>query len=342
MKLTRAAIVAPIRTAVGKFGGSLADLNAGQLGAVILKALMEASRNGKQVTALVELRARFDEANNIQWAKQLEEAGVHVVYGVVGMKIHCKLCLVVRREGRRMRLYAHLGTGNYNQRTARLYTDLSYFTSRPAVTADVALVFNALTGLARSPSFRHLLVAPYSLHRGILRLIRREAANATAGKPARIIAKMNALVDKGVIDALYQASLAGVKIDLIVRGICCLVPGMPGLSENIRVRSLVGRFLEHARIFYFENAGGEPVVLTGSADWMTRNFQRRVEAIFPIMDPELRRRIIGELLPAELRDIANAQELHSNGAYTRVARRRGGRAFSAQDFFIAAARKRGE
>jgi len=281
----------------------------------IVCALMEASRNGKQVTALIELKARFDEANNIQWAKQLEEAGVHVVYGLIGHKTHCKLCLVVRLEGNQMRHYAHLGTGNYNQRTARLYTDLSYFTSRRALTRDVAQTFNTLTGLGLSPTFRRLLVAPYNLHRRIDELIAREASHAAAGRPARIIAKMNALVDKATIQSLYAASQAGVEIDLIVRGICCLVPGMPGLSENIRVRSLVGRFLEHARVFYFENNGGEPAVFAGSADWMPRNFFRRVETVFPISDPGLRRWMTDELLATELKDTENAQELQSNGAY---------------------------
>ena len=304
----------------------------------IVRALIDASRNGKQVTALVELKARFDEANNLQWAKQLEEAGVHVVYGIVGLKIHCKLCLVVRQEGRRMRHYAHLGTGNYNPRTARLYTDLSYFTTQPRLTREVARLFNALTGFGRSPTFRHLLVAPYNYHRRICELIGRERANAAAGQPARIIAKMNALVDKGVIDALYAASQAGVKIDLIVRGICCLVPGMPGLSENIRVRSLVGRFLEHARVFYFENAGGEPVVLAGSGDWMPRNFIRRVEVIFPVLDPALKKWITSEMFPIELRDTENSQVLHSNGAYQPVARQPGERPLSAQAHFMAAAR----
>ena len=306
----------------------------------IVRALIDASRNGKQVTALVELKARFDEANNIQWAKQLEEAGVHVVYGIVGLKIHCKLCLVVRQEGQRMRHYAHLGTGNYNPRTARLYTDLSYFTTQPRLTQEVARLFNALTGFGRSPTFRHLLVAPYNYQRRIRELIGRERANAAAGKPARIVAKMNALVDKAVIDALYSASQAGVRIDLIVRGICCLVPGMPGLSENIRVRSLVGRFLEHARVFYFENAGGKPVVLAGSGDWMPRNFIRRVEVIFPILDPALKNWIVDEMLPIELRDTENAQELHSNGAYQPVHRHPGERPLSAQAHCMAAARSK--
>jgi polyphosphate kinase len=301
---------------------------------------MEASRNGKQVTALIELKARFDEANNIQWAKQLEEAGVHVVYGLVGYKIHCKVCLVVRREDNLMRHYAHFGTGNYNPRTARLYTDLSYFTSRADLTRDAAGLFNALTGLGRSPKFRRILAAPYNLHSRLLRLIAREAANAARGKPARIVAKMNALVDKATIDALYAAAAAGVKIDLIVRGICCLVPGMPGLSENIRVRSIVGRFLEHARVFYFENAGGEPLVLAGSADWMPRNFYRRVELVFPIADRRLRRRVIEDLIPTELGDNRDAQELCSNGAYRPVPRPKGARPLSAQTRFLAAALSR--
>ncbi len=301
----------------------------------IVRALMEASRNGKQVTALVELKARFDEANNIQWAKQLEEAGVHVVYGLVGIKIHCKLCLVVRREGSRLRHYAHLGTGNYHPRTARLYTDLSYFTTRTAITRDVAQVFNSLTGFGQSLTFRELLVAPYNYQQRINELIAREAASARAGRPARILAKMNALVDKTTIDSLYAASQAGVKIDLIVRGICCLVPGVPGLSENIRVRSLVGRFLEHARVFCFGNAGGEPIVLAGSGDWMPRNFLRRVEVIFPVADPALRRWILAEFFPTELRDTENSTVLHGSGAYLPAPRKRGARGFSAQGHFIA-------
>lgn len=306
----------------------------------LVRALIEASQNGKQVTALVELKARFDEANNIQWAKQLEEAGVHVVYGLVGYKTHCKLCLVVRREGRRMRHYAHLGTGNYNPRTARYYTDLSYFTSRPHLTGDVAQVFNTLTGFGRSPHLRHLLVAPYNLHRRLKALIFREARNAIAGRPARIVAKMNSLVDPDTIDALYAASQAGVKIDLIVRGTCCLVPDVPGLSENIQVRSLVGRFLEHARAFYFENATGEAVILAGSADWMPRNFFRRIEVLFPIEDPALRRWISEELFPVELRDTANARVLGPTGAYAPAPRPPSGRAFSAQAHFMASATRR--
>ncbi|HMD61322.1 MAG TPA: polyphosphate kinase 1 [Opitutaceae bacterium] len=306
----------------------------------IVRALIEASRNDKQVTALVELKARFDEANNIQWAKQLEEAGVHVVYGLVGNKTHCKLCLVVRSEGRTMMNYAHLGTGNYNPKTAKLYTDLSYFTSRKDITADVAQLFNTLTGFGRTQRFRNLLVAPFNLHRRIRDLIDREAANAMAGKPARILVKMNAIVDKSTIDALYAASQAGVKIDLIIRGVCCLVPGVKGFSENITVRSLVGRFLEHARCFYFENWGAEPVILAGSADWMPRNFYRRVESLFPIRDPALRQWILAELFPVELRDNDNAHVLDASGAYIPVPRPSDERPFSAHAYFMASAMRR--
>jgi polyphosphate kinase len=307
----------------------------------IVRALIEASKNGKQVTALVELKARFDEANNIQWAKQLEEAGVHVVYGLIGHKTHCKCSLVVRREGKLLRRYAHLGTGNYNPKTARLYTDLSYFTAREELTSDAANLFNTLTGFSREPVFEHLLVAPYNLHRRIQELIQREIDNAVAGRPARIIAKMNSLVDKATIDKLYAASRAGVKIDIIVRGVCCLVPGVKGLSDNIRVRSLVGRYLEHARAFYFENAeAGEPLILAGSADWMPRNFFRRVEVVYPVLDPEYRRWISDELFAMELQDNEYARALRSNGGYVAVTRPADAPAFSAQSYFIASACER--
>ena len=305
----------------------------------IVRALMDASINGKQVTALVELKARFDEANNIHWARQLEEAGVHVVYGLVGHKTHCKCSLVVRREGGGLRLYVHLGTGNYNPKTARLYTDLSFFTCREYLTAEIAQLFNTLTGFGRSPEFKHLLVAPFNLHARIQELIANEAANAAAGKPARVIAKMNKLVDQVTIDNLYTASQAGVKIDLIVRATCCLFAGVKGLSENIRLRNIVGRFLEHARIYYFEN-GGAPLVFCGSADWMPRNFFRRVEVAFPIEDPELRKRIIDDLLPAELRDNEDAQELQPDATYAPPARQPNEPSFSAQRYFMAAARLR--
>jgi polyphosphate kinase len=306
----------------------------------IVRSLIEASRNGKQVTALVELKARFDEANNIQWARQLEEAGVHVVYGMVGLKIHCKCSLVVRREGQALRHYVHLGTGNYNQRTARSYTDFSFFTVREHITREVANLFNALTGFGRSPVFNHLLVAPFNLHQRMQELIERETAHARAGQPARIVAKMNSLVDKTTIDHLYEASQAGVRIDLIVRGICCLVPGIKGLSENIRVRSIVGRYLEHARAFYFENHGGEALVLAGSADWMPRNFFRRVEVLFPLEAAELRRRLVEDVFPMEFQDNANARELRANGGYLPAPRLDGEPAFSAQNYFMAAAVER--
>ncbi len=302
----------------------------------VVRALIDASLAGKQVTALVELMARFDEANNIKWARELEEAGVHVVYGLVGHKTHCKCCLVVRREGSELRRYVHLGTGNYNPKTARLYTDISLLTCRENLAAEVAQLFNTLTGLGRTPEFHHLLVAPFNLHSRTQELIAAEAANAAAGKPARIIAKMNKLVDPVTIENLYAASQAGVKIDLIVRATCCLLPGVKGLSENIRLRNIVGRFLEHARIFHFEN-GGQPLVYCGSADWMPRNFFRRVEALFPVEDPDLRRRILHDLLPIELRDNEDAHELRPDGTYVAPVRAAGEESFRAQKYFMAAA-----
>jgi polyphosphate kinase len=238
-----------------------------------------------------------------------------------------------------MRHYAHLGTGNYNPRTARYYTDLSHFTARTDLTGDVAHLFNALTGFGRSPKFRQLLVAPYSLHRRINALIATEARNATVGRPARIIAKMNKLVDPHAIEALYAASQAGVEIDLIVRSTCCLVPGVKGLSENIRLRNLVGRFLEHARIFVF-GQGGNPAVYAGSADWMPRNFFRRVEAVFPVEDPALRQRVLEEILAAELRDTADAAALRPDGTYLSVAPAAGEEAFQAQRHFMTLAQAR--
>ena len=305
----------------------------------VVGALIEASMAGKQVTALVELMARFDEANNIKWARELEEAGVHVVYGLVGHKTHCKCCLVVRREGEELRRYVHLGTGNYNPKTARLYTDLSLLTTRVHLTAEVAQLFNTLTGHGLTPEFRHLLVAPYNLHPRIQELIAVETANAAAGKPARIVAKMNKLVDPVTIDALYAASQAGVKIDLIVRATCCLVAGLKGVSENIRLRNIVGRYLEHARIFYFENAG-RPLVFCSSADWMPRNFFRRVEAVFPIEDPEHCRRLINDVLAIELRDNEDARELQPDGSYALPRREAGEQSFSAQRYFMAEATAR--
>lgn len=305
----------------------------------IIGALIEASRNGKQVTALIELKARFDEANNIKWAKELEEAGVHVVFGLVGHKTHCKCSMVVRQEADGIRRYVHLGTGNYNPKTARLYTDLSLLTCNPEITAEVAQLFNSLTGFGRSPEFKRLLVAPFNLHARTQELIANEAINAAAGKPARIIAKMNKLVDKVTIDNLYAASQAGVKIDLIVRATCCLVPGVKGLSENIRVRNLVGRFLEHPRIYYFENDTA-PLLYAGSSDWMTRNFFRRVEALFPIDTPALRDRVLQEILPSEFKDNVDACELQPDGTYTPPARKEGDAPFSAQKHFMVLASQR--
>lgn len=299
----------------------------------IVQALIDASRNGKQVTVLVELKARFDEANNIKWARQLEDEGVHVVYGLVGLKTHCKTCMIVRREGKRLRRYAHLGTGNYNHKTARLYTDLSLFTARRDITNEVANLFNSLTGFSLSPNFKKLLVAPFNLHPTIQRYIKAEARNARAGKPARIIIQANSLVDPITIDNLYRASRAGVKIDLIIRGICTLVPNIKGLSENIQVRSILGRYLEHSRIFYFKSAhASEPHIFAGSADWMPRNFFRRIECVFPVQDPEIRKRIL-EILNTYLSDTKNAHRLRADGSYQKSIVRREQNLLCAQSSF---------
>ena len=280
----------------------------------IIGALESAVRNGKQVTAVVELRARFDEANNIQWARHLEESGVHVVYGLVGYKIHAKGCLVVRREGHEIRRYVHLATGNYNPTTARLYTDIGLLTCRADFGEDTTTFFNLLTGICQFQPMRKLMVAPFDLHERLLQLIAREAENARRGLPGRIIAKLNSLAERQVIEALYQASQVGVEIDLIVRGICCLRPGVKGLSENISVRSIVDRFLEHSRIYYFENAC-QPQVFLASADWLPRNFFRRIELAFPVEDGVLRERIINELLSVSLADTIKARLLQPDGSY---------------------------
>jgi polyphosphate kinase len=298
----------------------------------IVEALINAASAGKQVTALVELRARFDEAANIQWARQLEEAGAHVVYGVVGLKTHCKALLIVRRDADRLRHYVHLGTGNYHPRTARTYTDFSLLTTNQKLTEELATVFNTLTGLAGYPGLEKLIVAPFDMSRRLIAFIERERDNAKAGKPARIIAKLNALVDQEIIEKLYEASSAGVKIDLIVRGICCLRPGMPVLSENIRVVSIVGRFLEHSRIYYFENAG-DPVIYLSSADWMPRNLLRRVEVAFPVEDSALKKEIVSEILPALLNDRVKSRELQPDGKYVRLHPKEGEPASQAQLFF---------
>jgi len=283
----------------------------------IIGALESAVRNGKQVTAVVELRARFDEANNILWARQLEEAGVHVVYGLVGYKIHAKSCLVVRREGHNIRRYVHLATGNYNPTTAKIYTDLGLFTCRPDFGEDATNFFNLLTGICRFQGLRKLVVAPFDLHDRLLALVERETRNARQGLPARIILKVNSLAERRVIEALYRASGAGVKIDLIVRGICCLRPGLEGVSENITVRSIVGRFLEHSRVYYFENAC-QPQVFISSADWLPRNFFRRIELAIPVEDGVLRERLISEVLAVSLADNAQARVLRADGSYQRA------------------------
>ena len=283
----------------------------------IVGALIEAANAGKQVTAIVELRARFDEAVNIQWARQLEEAGAHVIYGVVGLKTHCKALLIVRRDADRLRHYVHLGTGNYHPRTARIYTDFSYLTAEPQLTDEVATVFNTLTGLSGYPGLKKLMVAPFDLKKRLIGLIERERDHARAGKPAHIIAKLNSLVDQEIIEKLYEASCADVTIDLIVRGICCLRPKIPDLSENIRVISIVGRFLEHSRIYYFSN-DGQPDLFLSSADWMPRNFLRRVELAFPIENPALRDNLISEVLPRFLNDRVKSRELQPDGSYRRL------------------------
>jgi polyphosphate kinase len=283
----------------------------------IVEALIEATNAGKQVTAIVELRARFDEASNIQWARRLEEAGAHVIYGVVGLKTHCKALLIVRRDADQPRRYVHLGTGNYHSRTARIYTDFSLLTSDLKLTEEVAVVFNTLTGLAGYPGLKKLMVAPFDLHSRLIQLIERERDHALAGKPGRIIAKLNHLVDEEIIEKLYEASCADVTIDLVVRGICCLRPKIPGLSENIRVISIVGRFLEHSRIYHFQNTG-EPLVYLSSADWMPRNFFRRIELAFPVENPALRDQIINEVLPSFLHDRVKARELQPDGTYRRL------------------------
>lgn len=289
---------------------------------LLLSALIEAARNGKEVTAVVELLARFDEEANIGWAAQLEEAGAHVVYGVVGYKAHAKMVLVIRREGARLRYYAHLGTGNYHSQTTRTYTDFGLLTCNDAMTRDVAHVFGQLTGLGQTNQMTHLWQSPFSMHEALLAAIRREAEHAKAGRKAAIVAKMNALLEPGLIDALYEASHAGVRIDLIVRGACALRPGVPGLSENIRVRSVVGRFLEHTRVFYFYNDKAEDVWLS-SADWMGRNLFRRIEICFPVLDARLKKRVIGEGLKPYLRDKRDAWEMEPDGHYRRKRTRKG-------------------
>jgi polyphosphate kinase len=282
----------------------------------IVKALVRAAESGKQVTAIVELKARFDEESNIVWARMLEQAGAHVVYGLLGLKTHAKCLLIVRREKGKLRRYAHLSTGNYNPSTARLYTDLSLFTARPDICEDVSSLFNLLTGYSAPPKWNKLIVAPLGLHEAVLGLIAREAEHAKAGRPARIVAKMNSLVDADVIASLYRASQAGVPITLLVRGICCLRPGVPKISETIEVRALIDRFLEHGRAFHFTNGGKDEVYIT-SADWMPRNFNRRVEAMIPVEDAALRARVL-EILETQVADNVKSWQLRPDGKYERV------------------------
>ena len=288
----------------------------------LMESLIAAAKRGKEVTVVVELLARFDEEANINWAARLEQVGAHVVYGVVGHKTHAKLLMVVRREDGKLRRYAHLGTGNYHPRTARLYTDFGLFTSNEDLCADVNEVFVQLTGLGKASQLHYLWQSPFTLHSKVLEAIRNETALARAGKPARIIAKMNALLEPQTINALYEASQAGVKVDLIVRGVCALRPGVKGLSENIRVRSLIGRFLEHSRIFYFHRDGKEDVYLA-SADWMDRNFFRRIETCFPILDKKLKKRVLDEGLKINLQDNMQAWEMDLNGFWHRKRSARG-------------------
>ncbi len=309
----------------------------------IVRALMDAAAR-KEVTVVVEVKARFDEASNIRWARSLEDAGVQVFHGLVGLKTHCKLAMMVRKDpDGETRLYSHLGTGNYNSITATYYTDLSLLTADPEITSSVHSVFNFLTAYAERPSYDPLLVAPINLAERSINLIAREADHARHGRPARIIAKMNSLLDRNIVRELYRASQAGVQIDLIVRGICGLRPGVRGISDRITVRSIVGRFLEHSRIFYFANGGDEEVFL-GSADWMPRNLLERVEVLFPIKDPMLKQRVRGEILEAYLADNTEARILQPDGRYVyadRVTSRsrssKRGVYFNAQEFLIALA-----
>jgi polyphosphate kinase len=283
----------------------------------IVEALMRARQNDKQVTVLVELKARFDEEPNIEWARQLEDAGVHVVYGLVGLKTHGKVLLIVRKEGDLLRRYVHLSTGNYNVATAKIYTDLSLLTCDPMIGADASTLFNALTGYVKQHPYQTLTLAPARLRHQLYELIEREIVHHQAHGNGVLILKTNTLTDTGIIDALYKASQAGVSIDLIVRGVCCLRPGVSGLSETIRVRSIIGRFLEHSRIYYFGN-NGQPEVYLSSADLMRRNLDRRVEVLFPIKQPSLVRQLHDHILNAYLLDTTNMHMLHADGSYTRA------------------------
>ena len=299
----------------------------------VIQALMRASEKGKQVAVLVELKARFDEESNIEWARRLERAGVHVVYGLIGLKTHCKLALVVRREGESLRRYVHVGTGNYNPATARIYTDLGLFTADEQIGADATELFNYLTGFSKQTQYRRLLVAPVNLRERVTALIEREVEHHKNGRPARIVAKINSLTDTKLIRQLYEASQDGVPIDLLVRGVCALRPGVPGLSDTISVTSIVGRFLEHSRIFYFLN-GGEADIYIGSADWMQRNLDRRVELLAPIMDPKLRKHLKEEVLDVCLLDNVKTRRLLPDGSYERVRVSEGDERMDSQTHFV--------
>ena len=303
----------------------------------VVGALARAAENGKQVTVLLELKARFDEENNIVWAKKLEEAGCHVIYGLVGLKTHSKITLVVRKEGAELRRYVHLSTGNYNDTTAKVYTDLGMFTAREDFGYDASAFFNHLTGFSTTPTWRKIRTAPKGLKDTFLALIQNEIDKSSQENPGRIIAKFNSLTDKDMIMALYRASRAGVQIDLIIRGICCLRPGIPGVSENIRVSSIVGRFLEHSRVFYFGN-GGEELLFLSSADWMTRNMVNRVELLFPVEQANLKERL-KHILEVHLRDNVNRYLLYSNGKYRKVRRTDGEPQVSSQAFFYKEAQR---
>jgi polyphosphate kinase len=318
----------------------------------VIGALRRAAENGKQVTAVVELKARFDEEYNIDWSRQMEESGVNAVFGFVRWKTHCKATLVVRREGKQLGRYVHVSSGNYNTVTAKIYTDIGLLTCHPDFGNDVSALFNVLTGfnswtggdLPRAQTvasmFRKFMVSPVTTQEGLLGLIEREIQKATGKMPGRIIAKMNSLVDSRIIRKLYEASRAGVRIDLLARGICCLRPGVPGVSENIRVVSILDRFLEHSRIYYFHN-GGSPEIYSGSADWMPRNFKKRAEILYPIEDTELKTRIIDEILMTYLNDNVKARLMQPDGSYLRIKAKDGGKQVRSQSALIAIAREGG-